>query len=95
MERPIREIVMRDVRRSTGSLLQRLEAVMNSYAYIACSYITSGMFEKAQYYVKLFYYARSLYLRELDKEIENLEIRQCSTEGVDRKIKEEVKVWHS
>jgi len=95
MDKPIREIVMRDVRRATGPLLQRLEAVMNSYAYIACSYITAGMFEKAKHYVKLFYYARSLYLRELDKEIEDLEMKILTTEKADKKIKEEVKVWHS
>jgi hypothetical protein len=95
MDRPIKDIVMRDVRRISGSLLQRLETVMNSYAYMACSYITAGMFEKAKHYVKLFYYARSLYLRALDKEMENLEMKLLTTEGIDKKIKEEVRVWHS
>lgn len=95
MDKPIREIVMRDIRRATGSLLQRLEAVMNSYAYIACNYITAGMFEKAKHYVKLFYYARSMYLSELNKEIENLEMKMQTTEKTDKKTKEEVKVWHS
>jgi hypothetical protein len=95
MDKPIKDIVMRDVRRATGSLLQRLETVMNSYAYIACNYISAGMFEKAKYYVKLFYYARSMYLKELDKEIENLEIQLLTAEKIDKKIKEEVKTWHS
>jgi hypothetical protein len=95
MNKPIREIVMRDVRRATGSLLQRLEAVMNSYAYMACSYVSAGIFEKAKHYVKLFYYTRSLYLKELDKEMEELEMKTLTTEGCDKTVKEEVRKWHS
>jgi hypothetical protein len=53
------------------------------------------MFEKAKHYVKLFYYARSMYLMELNKEIENLEMKMLTTEKTDKKTKEEVKVWHS
>jgi hypothetical protein len=95
MDKPIKDIVIRDIKRATGSLLQRLESVMNSYAYTACNYISAGMFEKARYYVKLFYYARSMYLMELDKQIEELEMKILTIEKVDRKIKEEVKQWHS
>jgi hypothetical protein len=95
MDKPIKDIVVRDLRRATGSLLQRLETVMNSYAYIACNYISAGMFEKAKHYVKLFYYARSMYLMELDKQIEELEMKMLTTEKIDKKTKEEVKKWHS
>jgi hypothetical protein len=95
MDKPIKDIVVRDLRRATGDLLQRLESVMNSYAYIACNYISAGMFEKAKYYVKLFYYARSMYLMELDKEIENLEMKMQTIEKTDKKFKEEVKKCHS
>jgi hypothetical protein len=95
MDKPIKDIVVRDLRRATGSLLQRLEAVMNSYAYIACNYISAGMFEKAKHYVKLFYYARSMYLMELDKQIEELEMKMLTTEKIDKKTKEEVMKWHS
>jgi hypothetical protein len=95
MDKPIKDIVVRDLRRATGSLLQRLETVMNSYAYIACNYISAGMFEKAKYYVKLFYYARSMYLMELDKEIENLEMKMLTSEKIDKKTEKEVRKWHS
>jgi|GEM_PF-6937265 len=95
MDKPIKDIVVRDLRRATGSLLQRLETVMNSYAYIACNYISAGMFEKAKHYVKLFYYARSMYLMELDKQIEELEMKMLTTEKIDKKTKEEVMKWHS
>jgi len=95
MDKPIKDIVVRDLRRATGNLLQRLESVMNSYAYIACNYISAGMFEKAKYYVKLFYYARSMYLMELDKEIENLEMKMLTAEKTDKKFKEEGKKCHS
>jgi hypothetical protein len=95
MDRPIKDIVIRDIRRATGSLLQRLENVMNSYAYTACNYIMADMIEKAKYYVKLFYYARSLFLRELDKAIEELTTKTENIEVLDKKIKEEVRKWHS
>jgi hypothetical protein len=95
MDKPIKDIVARDLRRVTGSLLQRLESVMNSYAYTACNYIMADMIEKARYYVKLFYYARSLFLRELDKAIEELTTKTENIEALDRKIKEEVRKWHS
>ena len=95
MDKPIKDIVARDIRRATGSLLQRLESVMNSYAYTACNYIMADMIEKARYYVKLFYYARSLFLRELDKAIEEQTTKTENIEALDRKIKEEVRKWHS
>jgi hypothetical protein len=95
MDKPIKDIVARDLRRATGSLLQRLETVMNSYAYIACNYIMADMIEKAKYYVKLFYYARSLFLRELDKAIEELTTQTESLEAINKKVEKEVKKWHS
>jgi hypothetical protein len=95
MDKPIKDIVARDIRRATGSLLQRLESVMNSYAYTACNYIMADMIEKARYYVKLFYYARSLFLRELDKAIEELTTKTENIEALDKKVKEEVRKWHS
>jgi hypothetical protein len=95
MDKPVKDIVARDLRRATGSLLQRLENVMNSYAYTACNYIMADMIEKAKYYVKLFYYARSLFLRELDKAIEELTIKTENIEMLDKKVKEEVRKWHS
>jgi hypothetical protein len=95
MDKPIKDIVARDLRRATGSLLQRLETVMNSYAYTACNYVIADMIEKARYYAKLFYYARSLFLRELDKMIEELTTKAENIETIEKKTREEVKKWHS
>jgi hypothetical protein len=95
MREPIIDKVLRDMSKIPGTFLQKLEGVMNFYAYIACSYISMGNFERAKYFSNLFYYTKLLYLKELRNELEKLEERELIVESADRRVREETKVWHS
>jgi hypothetical protein len=95
MDRTIRDRVLRDVGRVSGSFLQRLELVMNSYAYRVCSYVMEGQVERARRYAELFYYARLLYLKELKEGIKELERKVLEGDELERNNGEEVRVWHS